>query len=43
MAALKLILPALLALASTTSAGRDWFVKAGSSGDGSKASPFGDP
>src|SRR5262245_52633731 len=43
MTALKLMLPALLALLSTSPAGRDWFVKAGSSGDGSKASPFGDP
>lgn len=43
MAALKLILPLLLVLTSSAPAGRDWFVTAGSDGDGSKGKPFGDP
>ncbi|MFN0138250.1 MAG: right-handed parallel beta-helix repeat-containing protein [Phycisphaerae bacterium] len=34
---------ALMNTASAQSKGRDWFVSAGSSGDGSQAAPFGDP
>src|SRR5438874_2076816 len=31
------------ALISTSAFAKDWFVRAGSSGDGAQASPFGDP
>src|SRR5688572_6327075 len=43
MAALKVLLPLLLASLSPTAAGRDWFVREGSTGDGTKDKPFGDP
>ncbi|HEX7898562.1 MAG TPA: right-handed parallel beta-helix repeat-containing protein [Planctomycetota bacterium] len=42
MAALKLILPLVL-LSLPATAGRDWFVREGSTGDGTKDKPFGDP
>ncbi len=43
MSALKLILLLLLALTPTAPAGRDWFVREGATGDGTKDKPFGDP
>ena len=33
----------MIAVAPLSAEARDWFVRAGSNGDGSQASPFGDP
>src|SRR4051812_21146165 len=43
MRSLLFVLVSCVVLASVPALARDWFVKAGSSGDGSQASPFGDP